>query len=176
MSRDTVLIVDDEAAIRFGVREYLDRQGYRVVEAETWQGAEEVFQRDPPDAAILDYVLPDGNALDALPQLRGYHPYTALIVLTAHGSIELAVEAMKQGADHFLTKPLELSALSTILDRLLEDRRTRRRDQAGRVTQSRNAVDPFMGSSAAIQAFGAPGEENCRFHESHTGARGNRYG
>ena len=125
MPRTRILIVDDEAAIRFGIRDFLESHGYRVDEAESCQGAEEAFRSARPDIALVDYLLPDGNALDLLPRLRGLDASVPLVVLTAHGSIELAVRAVKEGAEHFLTKPVELSSLLVILERLLDTLRTR---------------------------------------------------
>jgi ActR/RegA family two-component response regulator len=78
---------------------------YDVLVPETCARGEELWREARPDAAILDYQLPDGNALNVLPRLKAIHPANPIIVLTGHGSIELAVEAIKLGAEQFLTKP-----------------------------------------------------------------------
>jgi DNA-binding NtrC family response regulator len=151
MAKEKVLVADDEAGARFGMRDFLELQGYEVDEADSCQKTLEIFQTSRPDAAVIDYILPDGNALDLLPRLKEIDATAPLIVLTAHGSIELAVRAVKEGAEHFLTKPVELQALLVILRRLLEDRRTRHRQLAGKSRQAREDVDPFFGTSAAIR-------------------------
>src|SRR5581483_10514432 len=75
-------------------------------------------------------------------------------VLTGHGSIDLAVRTVKEGAEQFLTKPVELAALGTIIQRTLDNQRTRRRDQATRRTQGeRTAPDPFLGTSPSVLAL-----------------------
>ena len=150
MPRPRILIVDDEAAIRFSIRDFLELHGYEIVEADACQSAEETFRATGPDAAILDYRLPDGNALDLLPRLKQIDPSVPLVILTALGSIELAVRAIREGAENFLTKPLELPALLVVLERLLEGRRNRQRHLASRSSEARARLDPFVGTSGAI--------------------------
>jgi DNA-binding NtrC family response regulator len=74
-----------------------------------------------------------------------------LVILTGMGSIELAVRAIKEGAEHFLTKPVELPALAVVLERLLENRRNRHRQMARRSKAARHAADPFLGDSPAMR-------------------------
>jgi DNA-binding NtrC family response regulator len=150
MARNRILIVDDESGIRFGVRDFLTSHGYEIVEATTCHEALERFQSSRPDAAIIDYKLPDGDALGLLPKLKGQSPDVPVIVLTGHGSIDLAVRTIKEGADQFLTKPVALPTLLTLLERLLENQRTRQKQIAGKTRQARKALDPFIGTSAAI--------------------------
>jgi DNA-binding NtrC family response regulator len=101
--------------------------------------------------AVIDYLLPDGTALDILPRLKAIDPGVPLIILTGHGSIDLAVRAIKEGAEQFLTKPVDLSTLLIILERLLESQRNHRKQIARKSQQARQPIDPFIGSSAAIR-------------------------
>jgi DNA-binding NtrC family response regulator len=100
---------------------------------------------------VIDYRLPDGTALDALPKLKAIDPSVPIIVLTGHGSVELAVEAMKQGADYFLTKPLDLDRLAAVIEQAIVARQNRTR----RATDARSELaplpDPFLGISPAIE-------------------------
>ncbi|HEX9187152.1 MAG TPA: sigma-54 dependent transcriptional regulator [Vicinamibacteria bacterium] len=146
-----ILIVDDEPGIRFGVRDFLESEGLEVDEAETVAGAERAVREGRPDAIVLDHMLPDGTALDLLPRLREIDSSVPVVVLTGHATIDLAVRAVKEGADQFLAKPVELPALLVLVRRLLESQRERRRQIAGRARQAREAVDPFLGTSAAIR-------------------------
>ena len=107
MSRNKVLVVDDESGVRFGIRDFLEQHGYEIDEAESCHDAQHVFRSTRPDIVIADYMLPDGTALDLLPRLKEIDSGIPLLVLTAHGSIDLAVRAIKEGAEQFLTKPLE---------------------------------------------------------------------
>jgi DNA-binding NtrC family response regulator len=151
MARNKILVVDDEAGIRFGIRDFLESSGYEVEEADSCQAAVEIFQTVRPDAAIIDYLLADGNALELLPRLKGTYPEIPLVILTAYGSIDLAVQAVKEGADQFLTKPVQLPALLVMLQRLLEEQRNRQKQTASKSRQAHADIDPFLGSSAAIR-------------------------
>lgn len=153
MSRNRILIVDDEPGVRFGIRDFLELQGYEVDEAENCRDAHDIFRTSRPDVVIADYMMNDGTALDLLPRLKEINPDTPLLILTAHGSIDLAVRAIKEGAEQFLTKPLELPALAMILQRLLENQRNRHKQLASRSRQARRAVDPFIGESPKIRAL-----------------------
>jgi DNA-binding NtrC family response regulator len=155
VAKRTVLIVDDEAAIRTAVRKFLTSHGFEVSEAMSCQGALERARTVNPDAIILDYSLPDGTALDVLPQLREAGSTAATLVLTGHGSIDIAVAAVREGADHFLTKPVELPALLVILEREIENQRNRRNTKAVKAQTSSRLLDPFTGSSEAIRRLSA---------------------
>src|SRR6266498_194707 len=152
MARNRILIVDDEPGLRFGVRDFLELQGYEIDEADSCRKAKQIFRTSRPDIVIADYMLPDGTALDLLPRLKEIDPDIPLLILTAHGSIDLAVRAIKEGAEQFLTKPLELPALLVILQRLLENQRNHQKQLANRSRQVRSAIDPFIGTSFAIRA------------------------
>jgi DNA-binding NtrC family response regulator len=153
MSRNRILIVDDEPGVRFGIRDFLELQGYEIDEAENCRDAQDIFRTSRPDVVIADYMLADGTALDLLPRLKEINPDTPLLILTAHGSIDLAVRAIKEGAEQFLTKPLELPALTMILKRLLENQRNFHKQLASKTRQVRRAVDPFIGNSPKIRAL-----------------------
>jgi DNA-binding NtrC family response regulator len=152
MMRNKVLVVDDEAGIRFGIRKFLVSKSFEVFEAACCQQAEAAFQEHNPDVAIIDYLMPDGNALELLPKLKALNSEVPVLILTAHGSIDLAVKAIKEGAEQFLSKPIELPALLVILERLLDNQRNRQNTLATRRTQqTRSLVDPLWGSSPAVR-------------------------
>jgi len=161
VSRQRILLIDDEPAVRFGLRDFLETQGFEPHEADSCRQALDVFATVRPDAAVLDFRLSDGDALGLLPRLRELDPDVPVIVLTAHGSIDLAVQAMKEGAEHFLTKPIELPALLLILQRLLAARRARRRQLAGSAREHRAHVDPFLGSSPVIRELERQARKVC---------------
>jgi DNA-binding NtrC family response regulator len=158
MTRTRILLVDDEPGIRLGMRGYLTAHGFDVDEATTMAEAQEAFRTTRPDVAVVDYRLTDGTALELLPRLKDIDASVPLVVLTGHGSIELAVQAVKEGAEQFLTKPVELSVLEVVLERLVAQRRERQRQRADRSRTARATVDPFLGTSAAIRALQAQAE------------------
>jgi len=155
---DAILIVEDHENVRLAIRDYLTARGCTVAECDTWRAAEATLARGGIDAAVIDYMLPDGNALEWMPRLRGAAPNVPLVVLTGHGSIDLAVRAMKQGAEYFLTKPVDLAAIGVVLQRALEGARARRNDSANKIVRVRERIDPFLGTSRAIREL----EERAR--------------
>jgi len=149
----SVLIVDDDARIRALIRKLLARAGFTVREADSCGSALAAFRPAPPDVTICDYELPDGNALDLLPQFRAFDPTSAVIILTGHATIDLAVRAIKEGAEQFLTKPVDGPALLALLHRVLERRRGERRHAASETLRPGAESDPFVGTSPAIRSL-----------------------
>ncbi|HVZ17303.1 MAG TPA: sigma-54 dependent transcriptional regulator [Terriglobales bacterium] len=145
-----ILLVEDESALRKAVGEYLNTKNFDVIECDGVRSAIQALTQFSPDAAVLDYSLGDGNALQLMDHLKQLDPMLPVIILTAYGSIELAVEAIKKGAENFLTKPVELSALTLLLQRALESQNTRRNQRANNVQRDRRAYNPFIGNSAAV--------------------------
>ena len=162
MPRKTILIIDDEAAIRFALRSFLETFGYTVEEAGDCRQAMASLEATRPAVIVLDYELPDGEAIDLIPQLKDVDPDVPIIILTGHGTIERAVSAVKLGAEQFLTKPVELPALRTMIERAIANGRSRTRE-AVRVRSATRPADPFVGSSGAISAVR---EQAARFAES----------
>jgi DNA-binding NtrC family response regulator len=153
MRNHKVLIVDDEADLRELMRKFLESKGFETVLAANCDIAEQVCRTTRPDIAVLDYSLPDGNALELIPRLRAIDQSIPVIILTGYGSIELAVEAIKLGADQFLTKPAELSALMMLIQRSLENQRNHRKQLVEKTRMHRNALNPFIGNSEPIKKF-----------------------
>ncbi len=151
MSKKTILLVDDEPAVRFAIKDFLETAGFAVEEAEDCATSIDRFQKTHPDLAIVDYRLPDGTALDVLARLRALDDTVPVLVLTGHGSIDLAVRAIKEGAEQFLTKPVELQTLLTIVKRSVENQRNRKGQLAKKSRTQRETVDPFGDESAAIR-------------------------
>ncbi len=151
MTPPRLLLIEDDSIIRFAVRDFLEANGYVVTEAETLAAGERTFERERPTVVVTDYKLPDGTALELLPRLRGVSATTPIIVLTGHGSVELAVQAMREGADDFLTKPVSLPTLQVVIERALERQRDRQQRMVRQVRRERAPLDPFLGTSAAIR-------------------------
>jgi DNA-binding NtrC family response regulator len=146
-----LLIVDDEEDIVAPIRRFFEKRGYAVREAGTIAAAIRDFGDGSADAALLDYSLPDGNGIDLLRRLRALDPTLPCVMLTAHGSIDLAVKAVKEGAEQFFTKPVELPALLVVLERLIDGRRLRHVSEADRSRAARTTPDPFAAESAPMR-------------------------
>ena len=151
MLRNRVLLVDDEEGPRFGVRRFLKSHDFDVEEASDCATARVKFRSFRPDVTILDFRLPDGTALDLIPEFRSIDN-SALVVLTAFASIDAAVEAVKLGAEQFFTKPVQLDTLLVVIERILDNQRNRQQALAGAAkSAARNPIDPFLGISGAIR-------------------------
>jgi len=150
-SKARILVIDDEPSIRFALRDFLDHHGYDVIEADTIAAGRRAFHERAPDAVVLDYSFPDGTALELLRAFRAEDPSSPVIVLTAHGTIDLAVRAIKEGAEQFLTKPVELPALLVVIERALTHQRNWKARTAGSNRESRDAVEVFGMASAAMR-------------------------
>ncbi len=126
MAKDRVLVVDDENLIRVWLEAHLGEAGYEIVLAENATAARDAFRQDPPNAALLDLKLPDGNGMDLLQEFLEIDAELVAIILTAHGDIGTAVEAVKMGAHQFLEKPPKLEDLLITLEKGLETRTLKR--------------------------------------------------
>jgi PAS domain S-box-containing protein len=149
--RPCVLLVDDEAAVRFPIGRFLTASGYDVMEAEGVAEALETGRSGAPDAAVVDLSLRDGDGLELMRNMRALDGALPVVILTAYGSIDLAVQAMKDGAEQFFTKPVDLPTLQVVLNRALDNRRHRQASLVGRSRTARAAPDPFCGESPAIR-------------------------
>ena len=118
-----VLVVDDEPAIAESLRLILEREGYFVETAlSTADAAARLDGRDF-SVALVDLVLPDGDGLGLLRMLKSRDADIEVIIMTGHGSISKAVEATKEGAFYFVTKPFDSAEMLTLLGKALERRR-----------------------------------------------------
>ncbi len=145
-----ILVVDDEPALRLALVDYLGFRGYAVEQACDLAGVRAMLRTGRPDAIVLDHRLTDGVSIDIVPEIKVLYPDLPIIILTAHASIDLAVLAIKAGADQFMTKPVELGALEIMLQRLLNSRKAQKRD-AVRTRTAWQPHDPFMGASDVMQ-------------------------
>jgi len=116
-----VLVVDDDPTMRDVLELRLSRWGFDVVVTGEADGAAEVVRREDPDVVLSDVVMPGLSGLDLLRVLKGSDPDRPVVLLTAHGTVERAVEAMKAGALDFLTKPLDYSNLKVVLEQAIRD-------------------------------------------------------
>ncbi len=115
-----ILIVDDEPAQRVILSGYLRKKQHHVIEADSVAGAVEQFKGNPVDVVITDFQMPGGTGIDLLRTLKGLHPQLAVILLTAFGTVERAVAAMREGAFSYLLKPLNLDELDILLAHISE--------------------------------------------------------
>jgi len=145
----TVLVVEDDAQMRSLLVRYLTRLGHVVLGAPTLAEGRVLQGKEAPDLVIVDYNLPDGTAFDLLGSRQEQDSPEAVIVLTGVGTIDLAVHAIKLGAEHFLTKPVDLDSLGVLVERTLDAQRDRRQRALAAAT-AQDAANPFLGTSKRV--------------------------
>lgn len=154
-NKDKILIVDDQHSVRFGLRSLLEGEGYRVLEADTGAQALALITEQAPQLILLDLRLPDTDGLTLLPRIKAIDDEAPIIMLTAHGTIETAITALKNGAENFLTKPFEPDSLLILIARTLDQTRTRRERLLLGLAQEQVAAEYFVGQSDAIKRIHA---------------------
>lgn len=118
-----VVVCDDEYLIRLWLEEHLEEEGYRARSVKDGAGLMKSLEEEPADLVLLDLRLPDGSGLDFLRRLKEEDATLPVIMMTAYGEVDTAVEAVRSGAHHFLEKPIELPELFLLLEQALEARR-----------------------------------------------------
>lgn len=142
-----ILIIDDEPAIGWSLRELLTDEGHAVEVASSAEAALETCGRFAPEAMLLDVRLPGRDGLTALPDLRAAAPGAAIVVMTAFGDLDTAVRAVAAGAFDYLVKPFDLASVSRVVSRALADRGESVPAPVADASPAR-----LVGSSAAMQA------------------------
>jgi DNA-binding NtrC family response regulator len=117
-----ILVADDERSIRLTLETGLSLNGFRVTCARTGREAIQAARDSHFDAVISDIFMPDGDGLELLRSLRAISPTVPIILITAQGSLELAVQAVSEGASDFIAKPFEVAALASLVRRHLKAR------------------------------------------------------
>jgi DNA-binding NtrC family response regulator len=118
-----ILFVDDDEVILDMVGRYLQREGYQVSLVNSGLGALELLQKKNFDVVFTDFKMPEIDGLELLSAIKQYRPNTEVIVVTGHGTMETAVQAMKIGSYDYLQKPFKLDLLKLLIDRILEEKR-----------------------------------------------------
>ncbi len=150
--RAVILVVDDDAAMCDFLREELEREGFAVEVASGGRAGVERVKRGGIDLVVSDVKMPDLDGLDLLREVRAVEPSPYVVTITAFGSIDTAIRAVKLGAYDYVTKPFELDQLLITIDKALSERElreevTRLRAEIAR----RDRLDGIIGRSAAMQ-------------------------
>ena len=147
-----ILIADDEEGIRFAMRETLAEEGYEIEEAADGQEAVEIFCPDRFDLIILDYRMPNLDGLEALKEIRRQDPEVPILFVTAYGSKDLAMEALREGAYDYFTKPFDVDEIRVVVRRAMEKRTLRRRVQIlSRHMDASLGFDQIIGSTTEMR-------------------------
>jgi DNA-binding NtrC family response regulator len=152
----SVLIIEDEEILGDAMRDYLAHRGYEPRLVRSGEAGCDSVRESEPDVVVLDYRLPGINGLEVLREIRRMSPRTAVVMLTAHGTVKIAVDAMRAGAVDYLTKPVDLEELALVLDRTWSQVKLERElaywQQASRRDDPRNRI---VGESEATRRLRA---------------------
>jgi two-component system response regulator HydG len=149
----TVLVVDDDAANRVTMERILAREGYRVVHAESGREAMQLLRDERVDLVLTDLKMPGMSGLDLLKAARKVDPDLEVVVMTAYGTVETAVEAMKEGAYDFVSKPLRRLELVTTLKKALDKRLLQLENRRLRERLAAVGEGEVIGRSNAMRAL-----------------------
>ncbi|MCL2700296.1 MAG: sigma-54 dependent transcriptional regulator [Phycisphaerae bacterium] len=150
----SILIVDDEDAICFAFERYFSARGFAVRAERTFRGGLAAFEAWRPDVVFLDVRLGDGDGLAALERMRAVHPASAVIVISAYGSLDVVTRAVRGQAFDFLVKPLDLDRAAALVDQALASRAERSpgsRGEAAGADTAHSEPAQFVGSSPAMR-------------------------
>ena len=163
MSSEALLVIDDEAAQRDTLAGYLQKQGYEVLTADSGQTGIDLLATHLVDVVLTDYRMPDMDGMGVLREARRINPEIEVVMITAFGSVGGAVDAMKEGAYHYLEKPVDLDELDAVLARALErhhrsseNRTLKAQTGEGEGLAGIVSTDPRMSEALSVAARAAP--------------------
>jgi DNA-binding NtrC family response regulator len=148
---NSILIVEDDPLLLEFLATGLESEGFAVVRADCLSRALVEVQRSTVHIILSDYHLGDGTAFDLLSWLKARDYHIPVIVLTGEASIDLAVQAVKNGAEQFIPKPVDIGFLTMMVNRTIKNFQFQQKDAAVKQERSRYKRDPFLGDSPAIK-------------------------
>ena len=171
---EMILVVDDDPYIQEALGDRLESLGYRVARASDGKQALELIDHQEPQMVFLDIEMPGMKGLDVLREIRTREKDFPVVMITAYGSIDLAVEAMKEGAYDFVPKPFKPSHIALVVEKALERQRLRREKEvlSEEVDKRYRLV---AGNSAKFNAAISGCKESCREQEHDFTIGGERH-
>lgn len=122
MKNYSILIIDDEETQRSILKGYLEKKGYKIYSASSGTEGIDLIRRNMIDIVLSDYKMPDKTGLEVLETVKEINPEISFVILTAYGTIENAVKAMRLGAFDYISKPVDLDELDLLLERIIENK------------------------------------------------------
>jgi two-component system nitrogen regulation response regulator GlnG len=144
-----LLVIDDEESVRYSFRSVFGSEGVEVLTTSTGAEGLKAFRSHEPDVVVVDLQLPDRSGLDVFREIHEEAPKRPVVFITAHGTTQTAIEAMKGGAFDYLVKPLDLERLSQVLERAFEAARLMAVPAV--LPQEEEARDQIVGRSPVMQ-------------------------
>ncbi|MFO1518458.1 MAG: sigma-54 dependent transcriptional regulator [bacterium] len=129
MRKERILVVDDENQIVRALERFLTEKGYEVVPAESFDGGLSALQRENLDAALIDLKLGDQSGIELIRKIKKNQPEIVCMIVTGYATIDSAIEAVRAGAYHYLTKPFRLEDVENLLKQALESRKVKQENR-----------------------------------------------
>jgi two-component system response regulator HydG len=153
MTAARILIIEDDREMLALLKRHLEAQGFSVTTVAGGPEGVEAAERDEYDVALTDLMMDGVDGMAVLAASRRHRPDARVLLMTAFGSLESAIEAMRQGAYDYLTKPFKLGEVTLAVNRALEDRRLRRENERLRAeVEQEQGIGRILGESAAIRS------------------------
>jgi DNA-binding NtrC family response regulator len=124
-----ILIIDDEAAQRDILTGYLKKKGYKIFSASSGKEGIEIAKNNSVDIILSDFKMPDLNGIEVLEQVKKINPEISFVIVTAYGTVENAVRAMRLGAFDYISKPVDLDELDLMIERIIEHKNLKSENQ-----------------------------------------------
>lgn len=148
----SILIIDDEQTQREVLKGYLDKKGYRTFTASSGNEGISVAKEEQIDIILSDFKMPDKTGLEVLEEVKKINPEINFVLMTAYGTIENAVKAMRLGAYDYLTKPVDLDELDLLLEKIIENKNLKSEvNLLKQQLQEKFKIDSFISSSPKMQ-------------------------
>jgi nitrogen regulation protein NR(I) len=145
-----LLIVDDEPNIHYSFQKILDRS-YEIISARSAEEGIALLQSETPDAVVMDIKMPSMDGLEALQKMRTINKQVPIIMMTAFGTVDTAIEAMKFGAFEYILKPFEVDRLKTVLQKAVHTSSSRKRASTNSIPIGDHQGQRLIGSSQSMQ-------------------------
>ena len=124
-----ILVIDDEATQRDVLTGYLKKKGYKIFSASSGKEGIEIAKKNPVDIILSDFKMPDLNGIKVLEQVKKINPEISFVIVTAYGTVENAVKAMRIGAFDYISKPVDLDELDLMIERIIEHKNLKSENQ-----------------------------------------------
>jgi len=150
--KERILIVDDETQIVRALERFLSDRNFEVISANNFEGAIHLLEKEKFEAALIDLKLGDKNGIDLIREVKRVQPDTVCMIITGYATIDSAIEAVKAGAYHYLTKPFHLDDVENLLKKALDTRRVREENRIlKQQVSSRYGIKNLIGVSEPMR-------------------------